>query len=282
MTSTTSLETTLSKSSLRAEQLIYVCGLKRSGLHALSFWLLGHCTSNAFVNNSPAKRPGKSSVMSRTISTSPLPVVLHQGDKIAYCFEGEEKFRPLPEAVDLLVVLFQSQHLWHLSAQDPLVLGVEATNTKRVLLLRDPFNWAASYMKKSQHPDDTSVWPHLWKEYAKEYIGATNYLPDAIKVNYNNWFVDQSYRRQLSVQLGLNFTDKALEVVTSHGKGSSFELTKFDRRAQQMQVLERWQFFKDNAEYLEAFRRHQDIVEMAEEIFDLPPELAEFAAECKM
>ena len=66
-----------------------------------------------------------------------------------------------------------------------------------------------------------------------------NYLPDAIKINYNRWFLDKSYRQQLSTQLELGFTDETLDVITSHAGGSSFDRTHFDQQALQMPVLDR-------------------------------------------
>ncbi|MGD1899072.1 MAG: hypothetical protein ACFB16_19225 [Phormidesmis sp.] len=269
---------------IETTQLIYLVGLKRSGLHALSFWLLGHGDRNLLVNNSPVKRPGSSSPMSRTVRTSPLPVSVRQGDEVAVCQSGQEILAPAPAAVDLSVVLFQSQSLPYLARQSltatGLTEGIHAQTAQPVLTLRDPFNWAASYMKKSQSADDYRVWPTLWKEYANEFVGKTQYFPGAVRVNYNRWFCDCSYRRHISTQLNLDFTDKTLEVVTAHAGGSSFDRTQFDANAQQMAVTERWRRFEHKPQYIEAFRSHPDIVELALSIFDLPPDLAAFARSC--
>ena len=266
---------------VRVNQLVYVFGLKRSGLHAVSFWLLGHRHNNALINNRPAKKPGEGSPMSRTIQTSPLPILVHPGKRVESYQGGSEVYTKLPAKVDLLIVIFQSQHLWHIKKHESLIEGVEASNIKRVLLLRDPFNWAASYMEKSQHPDDTLIFPDQWQEYADEYTGKTNYFPDAIRINYNRWFIDKSYRQQLSEQLGFNFTDRGLEVVTSHGGGSSFDHKGFHQNAQEMKVMERWKLYENNERYLNAFKKRPDLVDMAREIFDLPTDLVDFAAQCQ-
>lgn len=219
--------------------------------------------------------------MSRTVQTSPLPVHLQSTTRVSTYEAGKEKDRQLPASSDLCVVIFQSQHLWHLRDHDPLVTGIEANETKQIIVLRDPFNWSASYMQKSQHTDDTLVWPKQWKEYADEYLGLTRLLPNAVKVNYNKWFENENYRRQISTQLGLEFTDQTLEVVTSHAGGSSFDQTTHHGSAQNMGVTERWKTYKDDPRYVNVFRERPDIIEMAEKIFSLPPELAEFAAMCK-
>ena len=268
----------LTGSKVHTQKLFYFCGLKRSGLHAVSFWLLGHQANHAFINKKPAKQAGDGSPMVRTIQTSPLPLRLRVGDPVRICRDDQEQAFPLASEVDLLLILFQSQCLQHLQAHEPLVAGVEAKDVRRILLLRDPFNWAASYMKKSQDPNDVNIWPGLWKMYAKEFLGITNYLPGKVSINYNRWFVDQAYRQQISTQLGLAFTDQTLNVVSHHAGGSSFDQTNFDRGAQQMAVAERWKDFSENPSYVKAFQQHLDIVELAEHIFDFSPELAEFAA----
>lgn len=219
--------------------------------------------------------------MSRTIPTSPLPIRVRVGDPIRVCQDYREEAAPLPDSVDLLIILFQSQHLWHLQANEPIVSGVEAEEIRRILLLRDPFNWAASYMQKSRHPDDVNVWPNMWKAYAREFLGITHYLPGKVSIDYNQWFIDQAYRQHISSELGLAFTDETLNVVTHHAGGSSFDQTSFDRGAQQMSVMNRWQCYKDNEAYKEAFRKHPEIIELSEQIFHLPPELAEFSESLK-
>ena len=144
---------------VKAEQLYYICGLKRSGLHAISNWIMGQVPNHAFINNSPIKLPGEGSRMSRTSQTSPLPVRVRRGDKTVELRDGTEKFRRLPARANLLIVLFQSQHLWHLTSHQPLVAGVVPRSIRWLLILRDPFNWAASYMEKSEHPDAVNIWP---------------------------------------------------------------------------------------------------------------------------
>lgn len=262
-----------------AKRLFLFIGLKRSGLHAVSFWILGHQPNHAFINNSPKMRSGTGSYMSRTMQTSPLPLHLYPGYPVAACEGNVEIETALPTALELLIVLFQSQHLWHLKAHETGLTGLESSDVRRILLLRNPFNWAASYMQKSQSPKDSEVWPAMWREYAKEFLAMTNYFPNAIRINYDRWFADVAYRQQLSQELGFRtFTDRSLNLVTSHAGGSSFDRTQFDAEAQRMKVSERWKQYRERPDYLAAFRQNPDIIDMAAQIFEFSPELAEFAA----
>jgi len=263
------------------DQLIHLIGLKRSGLHALSFWILAHQKSNMLLNNSPQKKPGSGSYMSRTDRESPLPVAVRSGDEVAVYRDKSEHFEPLETQVGLAIVVFQSQSLPYLAAQPQLTTGIEAKTVRQILTLRDPFNWSASYMKKSQHPNDCLVWPGLWLEYANEFVGNTNYLSNAIKINYNRWFDDRAYRQQISAWLGFEFTDEALEIVTPHANGSSFDQTQFDAQAQKMAVTERWRHYQNDPQYRAAFRENQGILELATTLFDLSPDLQDFAQSCR-
>lgn len=262
---------------VEVDHLICVCGLKRSGLHALSNWILAHENSHALHNNSPLKVDGEGSLMSRTVRTSPLPLTVRPGEQVHVLQEGVERDVPLPKHVDLLLVLFQSQRPDHLRDHLPLVEGIEAKRRSILWTLRDPFNWAASYMAKSQSPRDPEVWPELWMEYGEEFFGPQRRLPDARRVSYNRWFVDRDYRRELAESLGLSFTDRGLEVVTEHAGGSSFDQREFDAKAQQMAVLERWKKFADDPAYRRGFVENPRVIELAREIFDLSPELEMFS-----
>lgn len=264
-----------------SDQLIHLIGLKRSGLHALAFWILAHQKSNMLLNNSPRKKPGNGSYMSRTDRESPLPIVVHLGDEVAVYRDKSEHFELLSTQVGLSIVVFQSQSLPHLASQTQLTTGIKAKTVRQILTLRDPFTWAASYMKKSQHPDDCLVWPGLWLEYANEFAGNTHHLPDAIKINYNQWFEDRAYRQQISPWLGFKFTDEALEIVTPHADGSSFDQTQFDAQAQKMAVTERWRHYQNEPKYRAAFQQNQDILELGTTLFDLSPDLQAFAQSCR-
>lgn len=272
----------MAATSVAARHLVHVVGLKRSGLHATAFWLLGHLRSHALFNNSPPKSAGDGTAMLRTIRAAGLPVRIERGAEVSLLRSGTEVGAHLPLAVDLLVVLWQHQDLAHLGGGWPPVVGVEAERTSTLLLLRNPYNWAASFRAKANSDVADALWPGLWRQYALEFLGRTTLLPRPIvPVNYDAWFADQAVRREVSASLGLAFTDRALAVVSSHAGGSSFDGTRFDGQAQGMEVAARWRVYADDRSFREAVGRASDVAALAGEIFTLPPDLEAFVAACR-
>lgn len=264
---------------VRVDTLIILVGLKRSGLHAVANWLLGMDAAGRLVNNSPMKRLGLSSPMSRTRGDSPLPIYLYAGSPVlALDDNGDESVVTLRDRESLIVVIFQSQNLARL-ARHKLLLGVEAARTLTLLQLRDPFNWSASYKAKSRETSDNRQWPPLWREYALEYTGRSHYLPGAVRVNYNRWLSEQVYRQDLARQIGLQFADKHLGAVSSHAGGSSFDNTRYDGDARAMRLTSRWQCFQHDPDYLACLRANRDLVALGLDLFELPPDLRRFGRE---
>ncbi len=262
---------------VHADTLVILVGLKRSGLHAVANWLLGMQPDARLVNNSPLKRLGWSSPMSRTRSDSPLPIFLHAGSPaLALSENGQEYSVRLRGRESLVVVLFQSQSLENLSRLR-FLCGLEASRTVTLLQLRDPFNWSASYKAKSGEASDDRQWPTLWWEYALEYTGRSHYLPEAGRLNYNRWLAEQAYRKDLAGQIGLRCEDRHLGSVTRHAGGSSFDNTRFDGDAQGMRLSSRWLHFKDSPGYLACLRANPDLVKLGLDLFELPEELQRFA-----
>ncbi|NET43927.1 hypothetical protein [Okeania sp. SIO2B3] len=157
-----------------------------------------------------------------------------------------------------------------------------------VIIIRDPFNLLASRLQKhkkfledpnhqenylsvsrrnyllARYSNKTMV--DLWIDYAKEYLGETNYLKhNKICVNYNQWFADVEYRRNIAEKLQIEFSDAGIDRVTSFGGGSSFEGKEFNKKATSMDVLNRWQKVSDDPQYKKFF--NQEIFEYSERIF---------------
>lgn len=138
-----------------------------------------------------------------------------------------------------------------------------------IVILRDPFNLLASRLKrnmkqvKALHQSIID----LWIEYAKEYLGKTQYFKDnKIVLNYNLWCSDKNYRRQIASQCKFDFSDLGFNEVKSYGGGSSFDGRQFDGKANQMNVLNRWQYFSNDISYRKLLD-NDELLEYSEQIF---------------
>ena len=147
-----------------------------------------------------------------------------------------------------------------------------------VLIIRDPFNLLASRLKngffsvKSKRKNIVD----LWLEYAKEYLGETNYLKhNKICINYNLWVKNKDYRQELAQKLNINFTDAGIDKVLSFGGGSSFDGENLDGKATSMDTASRWKHFADDPTYLELIKNKQ-LLDYSQKIFGLIPGTEKF------
>jgi len=150
-----------------------------------------------------------------------------------------------------------------------------------MIILRDPFNLFASRLKKEEDINanryslkkdgEKETVIEIWKSYAREFIGETKFLKNKkLMVNYNKWFLEKEYRKELAEKLGLEFSDSAIDQVLPIGGGSSFDRTSKDSSATEMKVLERWAHYKDDENFINLFK-DRELVELSEKIFGRIP-----------
>jgi hypothetical protein len=129
-----------------------------------------------------------------------------------------------------------------------------------VLVLRDPFNLMASKLrwfrgnKWKPSLKDLKNTPVLWKQYAKEFLGETNFLKNKICINYNEWFSSLLYKKDLAKKLDLCSIEKGVDEVAKWGPntwGDSFDNIQYEGKASKMEVLKRWACFKNDKEYID-------------------------------
>jgi hypothetical protein len=255
------------------ESEMRVFALRRSGHHAIINWIRfqvkgRHCFLNDCEPNSNpflTCRRGSSIVASPFVEHSRL-------------FWHKEALGKLSKK-GVLIYNYEDKHF-----DDILTDYFEENRCKwlgksqrefNIIILRDPFNLFASKLRwvygKKYTPslDDFARTVQYWKDYAREFVGETNHLTNKITINYNKWFVDKDYRKNLSHKLYLPFTDKGLHIVAKWGPttwGDTFDGTKYDGNAAQMKVLERWKNYKDDEFYISLFR-DQELVDLSESIF---------------
>ena len=244
---------------------IRVIGLKRSGNHGIITWIRRHY--NEYVrhlnNVSPLKNPYR-----QLYEHYPKDELKREAKGI---FSKKECLIYNHENYTLESITnhtFEKKH--------DLYLGKSHTRYD-LLILRDPYNLFASILKGQRnqnkfnyiytHPKNQKTIAELWLDYAKEFLGETNYLKhNRVMVNYNQWFSEQDYRRNISTKLGLDFNDTGFNIVKKYGNGSSFNGTEFDNKVSKMDVLNRWQELIGDDEYRKMFNK--EIIEYSQKIFD--------------
>ena len=118
------------------------------------------------------------------------------------------------------------------SIEDFYIFSPNQEDIKPIVIIREPKNWMASRIKATLNPDVIQVW-----------LGHAN--SSLYKIIFDKWFQSEEYRRQICKDLNLNFSDQALNKVVDAGE-SSFDKFTYHEKAQQMNVLNRWQEYKDH------------------------------------
>ncbi len=125
-----------------------------------------------------------------------------------------------------------------------------------ILILRSPSNLFASRIRRASsekvrnklgkdlvYPSKMGVAMErvidLWKLYANECLGNTNFLENKTCIYFDAWFANQDYRKNISQKLGISFTDYGFSKVPKAGGGSSFDKRRFTGENIKMDVLNR-------------------------------------------
>jgi hypothetical protein len=92
-------------------------------------------------------------------------------------------------------------------------------------------------------------------------------LKNIIVFNFDEWFSSEDYRKKLSDQLGLEYSDEGVNNVI-RTVGSSFDGMRLAKEAQKMKVLDRWEYFKDDNDYLSKLK-NDELIEKTKLLFDV-------------
>lgn len=252
-----------------------VSGLRRSGNHAVINWIESQCSGNGcYLNN---LRLGENpyryiySLLNSTPSKRDKFIVDEFNKQSFYQgVSGRDRLRldafGIGSKKDYLIHSYEDYSIKKLTKElsDNRRLRFFGESQKKfdVLILRDPFNLMASRYHSGRF--DLQGWEtnilDIWLEHAREYLGETQYLGHRVCVNYNQWSADQSYRRRLSDQLSLNFTDGGFDSVPSFGGGSSFDRELYNGSASKMKTEDRWKRFSDDETFRGYFTDRQVLV----------------------
>lgn len=243
---------------------IRMVGLRRTGNHAILNWIR-------------SQQPGEIGFLN-DVAAGQNP----------YRYKSENLRRYYPEHSKMAAV-YRRQSMGEFERRDCLIYSYEDWSLRRIahkrfernralyvgrsgrrfdlLILRDPFNLFASRLKQGFWTTKVAgvSMVDLWLEYAREFLGESDYLgKDSVCVNYNRWFAQADYRRALAARLEIPFSDAGLDKVTGFGGGSSFDGVGVKGRS--LKVNNRWQTFAEDPKFAALFE-NDDIWTYSERIF---------------
>ena len=171
---------------------------------------------------------------------------------------------------DLSLAEFKKHQMWTFDGMQE--------NGKTILILRDPFNFISSCLERYKNPPDSGATDvainlpkrlQMWKEQARQVLNPDINFPEIYFLNFNKWFADKEYRKQICVDLGLTFTDRGVNDVMNFGSGNSFDREKFHGSAQQMSVLNRWKAWVNTKPFNALI--DDELIELSEKLFGFNP-----------
>jgi len=137
---------------------------------------------------------------------------------------------------------------------------------KIIIVVRDAYNWIASHMKKWGSENHLYTRLVIWKHQVEECLYRKN-ISDITDINFNLWTLSKDYRMSISKKLGFLFTDAGFNTIPKFGSGSSFSNFKHDGKAQNLDVLNRHRFFKDDRLYKSLFFKNTYLTELTTKYF---------------
>lgn len=123
-----------------------------------------------------------------------------------------------------------------------------------IYIVRDYFNMKASILKKGSIIKNNL--DRLWKSYIYHCENS-----DSLMINFNRWFVDERYRRDICDTLNIQFTDVAKNKMLY--TGSSFDGKKYLDNPEGMDILGRYKKYGMNK-----LCKDKEIFELHERYFE--------------
>jgi hypothetical protein len=286
------------------EYEIRVFGIKHSGQHAIINWIATlfdepvYFFNNCGWNHDPYRTRRTRGVRKGTAIEDifvPLPKLKDHSE------EDLNKIKRTPKKC--LMYSYENVYVDRINREKgpatPEGIIGKSWKTFDVLMLRDIFNLVASTMKytgrvfneRDRAGDDEYLSQFDYKNYlyrdklkkkyelaAIEFLGWSNHLREKrICISFNDWFLSKGYRACIASQFGLHNNEISVSVVAGVGnRGSRFDDFEYDGRAQEMNILERWKYFKDNKAFWDLMREWKYSVWLSNEIFGEIPGTMEY------
>jgi len=213
---------------------IFLVGIKRSGNHAISNWLYPMLDKYLHINDMKLKNmKNYNKFLNKRYITNKSNIKFKNYNFTYFSKDSN------------LLISFEDQYL------DKLANSINEFNNSKsvILLIRNPFNMLASIYKLSfnslfeNYKNRLHFFKSLWKSYAKEFLGITNFFNNKILILYDKWVQNDMYRKEIINKLGLVFNDCNKNTVSGYGHSS------FDRKvkdASKLNVLTRYEYFNND------------------------------------
>ncbi len=137
---------------------------------------------------------------------------------------------------------------------------------RHVVIIRTFKNWLASSLEMGSVTVLDIEKYRSYLEWATDttlyFSGREGFDPNIIV--YDKWVKSADYRKEICRILDLRYTNCGFRDVPTNGGGSSFDGLKFNGKAHEMKVLERWKEYEDDEGFQIAIDRYSDIVEMSD------------------
>jgi len=218
-------------------RIILVIALARSGYHAVIHWMCKKTPGMVlFLNNCNHELRGRN----KTFYRGSEPIITR-----IYSFENFD-LRGFKD------------------------LGMNSRFDQVIIVNRDPYNWIASSLEKGEKVailnkpflTNPKVMPYskwtcssmsridMFNQYMRQCLGEEDLIGEKFyHISYNRWFADEEYRKELCNELDLPYSEGDMDYVPPRGGGSSFDGLNFKNRGSEMDVLGRWEKYKDNKRF---------------------------------
>lgn len=114
--------------------------------------------------------------------------------------------------------------------EDKFYVDKEELNNKTIIIIRDIYDNIISRLKVNQTPkfvwwsEINHSYINVYINILKEALGYTNYYPNKVIINYNDYISNNNYRNNiLSTYFNLSYLDSMSKEIPTYGGGKSFK-----------------------------------------------------------
>jgi hypothetical protein len=233
---------------------IHIIGIQRTGQHAITSWIIGHFNKCYYKNNMSTFYDNVN------VSLEPPFWFFEKGKDdwdVINSFDIKENDAFIMGTEISLPKIKLNKNLEVRKNELCYINNCKkfSINSKNLMVLRNPYNHYASILnwKRNKRLRDPNQFIKVWLSYVNEILNEGSSINNKIVVIYDKWFSSIDYRKSISQQLGLNFSDARLNTVMKIGInkswGSSFDGMNYKNKAQNMDVLNRYKDFIDDEKF---------------------------------